>query len=160
MVVPFNELPEEARIWVYQSNRKLSQQEVASITTLTSEFLSEWTAHGADLRAGFELRYDRFLVIGLDQRKASASGCSIDTSVRFIQSLEREFGIDLLEGYPRILSSIALSVMIGYGLLSLIHIRLRLWMAVVLIVHGLFIGREWEGILMPKDFNMGARINE
>jgi len=70
------------------------------------------------------------------------------------------FGIDLLEGYPRILSSIALSVMIGYGLLSLIHIRLRLWMAVVLIVHGLFIGKEWERILMPKDFNMGARINE
>jgi hypothetical protein len=97
MVVPFNELPEEARIWVYQSNRKLSQQEVVSITALTSEFLSEWTAHGADLRAGFELRYDRFLVIGLDQRTASASGCSIDTSVRFIQSLEREFGIDLLD---------------------------------------------------------------
>jgi len=70
------------------------------------------------------------------------------------------FGINLLEGYPRILSSIALSIMIGYGLLSLIHVRLRLWMAVVLIVHGLFIGKEWGGILMPKDFNMGARINE
>ena len=70
------------------------------------------------------------------------------------------FGTDLLEGYPRIVSSIALSVMIGYGLLSLIHIRLRLWMAVVLIVHGLFIGREWDGINAPKDFQMGARIDE
>jgi hypothetical protein len=70
------------------------------------------------------------------------------------------FGIDLLEGYPRIVSSIALSVMIGYGLLSLIHIRLRLWMAVVLVVHGLFIGREWDGINAPKDFQMGARIDE
>lgn len=70
------------------------------------------------------------------------------------------FGIDLLEGYPRIITSIALSVMIGYGILSLIHIRLRLWMAVVLIVHGLFIGREWDEIIAPKDFQMGARINE
>jgi hypothetical protein len=70
------------------------------------------------------------------------------------------FGIDLLEGYPRIVSSIALSVMIGYGLLSLIHIRLRLWMAVVLVVHGLFIGREWDGINAPKDFQMGTRIDE
>lgn len=70
------------------------------------------------------------------------------------------FGLNLLEGYPRIISSIALSVMIGYGVLSLIHIRLRLWMAVVLIVHGLFIGREWDEIIAPKDFQMGARINE
>lgn len=70
------------------------------------------------------------------------------------------FGINLLEGYPRIISSIALSVMIGYGILSLVHFRLRLWMAVVLIVHGLFIGREWDEIIAPKDFQMGARINE
>ena len=70
------------------------------------------------------------------------------------------FEINLLEGYPRIICSIALSVMIGYGILSLIHIRLRLWMAVVLIVHGLFIGREWDGINAPKDFQMGARIDE
>jgi len=70
------------------------------------------------------------------------------------------FEIDLLEGYPRIICSIALSVMIGYGVLSLVHIRLRLWMAVVLIVHGLFIGREWDGINAPKDFQMGARIDE
>lgn len=70
------------------------------------------------------------------------------------------FEIDLLEGYPRIICSIALSVMIGYGILSLVHIRLRLWMAVVLIVHGLFIGREWDGINAPKDFNMGVRIDD
>ena len=70
------------------------------------------------------------------------------------------FEIDLLEGYPRIICSIALSVMIGYGLLSLVHIRLRLWMAVVLVVHGLFIGKEWDGINAPKDFNMGVRIDE
>ena len=75
-------------------------------------------------------------------------------------TIKGSFGIDLLEGYPRIVSSIALSVMIGYGLLSLIHIRLRLWMAVVLVVHGLFIGREWDGINAPKDFQMGARIDE
>lgn len=70
------------------------------------------------------------------------------------------FEIDLLEGYPRIISSIAFSVMIGYGILSLVHIRLRLWMAVVLVVHGLFIGKEWQGILTPKEFKMGMRIDE
>lgn len=74
--------------------------------------------------------------------------------------IKDSFGVYLLEGYPRIVSSIALSVMIGYGILSLVHIRLRLWMAVVLVVHGLFIGREWDHIIAPKDFQMGARIDE
>jgi ABC-type spermidine/putrescine transport system permease subunit II len=69
-------------------------------------------------------------------------------------------GIDLLDGYPRIVASIALSVLIGYGLLSLIHLRLRMWMAVLLVLHGLFIGKEWDHINAPKDFQMGARIDE
>jgi len=97
MVVDFKTLPDDARVWIYQANRKLSDQEVAMLTARTSEFLSQWTAHGADLNAGFETRYNRFLVIGLDQTTASASGCSIDTSVRFIQSIEKELDIDLLD---------------------------------------------------------------
>ena len=74
--------------------------------------------------------------------------------------IKGSFGIDLLEGYPRIVASIALSISIGYGVLSLIHLRLRLWMAVVLVLHGLFIGREWDHINAPRDFQMGARIDE
>lgn len=36
-------------------------------------------------------------MIGLNQENASASGCSIDASVYFIQKLEKEFDIDLLD---------------------------------------------------------------
>jgi len=36
-------------------------------------------------------------VIGLDQEINAASGCSIDTSVRFIQDLEKEYQVDLLD---------------------------------------------------------------
>ena len=97
MVTDFEKLPENSRIWIYQANRKLSDDEIAIIGDKTRDFLSNWTAHGANLEAGFEIRYNRFIVIGLNQANASASGCSIDTSVRFIQSLEKEFGIDLLD---------------------------------------------------------------
>ena len=97
MLVSFEELPEDSRIWIYQSNRKLSEVEVEFISKETKSFLKEWTAHGADLEAGFEIKYNRFIVIGLNQSNVSASGCSIDTSVRFIQSLEKALGIDLLD---------------------------------------------------------------
>lgn len=97
MVTSFEKLPDNSRIWIYQANRKLSEQEVELIAIETNEFLDQWTAHGAELEAGFEIKYNRFIVIGLNQSNASASGCSIDASVRFIQSLEKELQVDLLD---------------------------------------------------------------
>ncbi|MCW5519355.1 ABC transporter ATPase [Aureitalea sp. L0-47] len=97
MVIDFDKLPDESRIWIYQANRKLSDEEVSAIEIKAAEFLSQWTAHGADLEAGFEVRYNRFIVIGLNQANASASGCSIDASVRFIQSIEKDLTVDLLD---------------------------------------------------------------
>ena len=97
MITEFKNLPDDSRIWIYQSNRKLSDEEVSEITTKTESFLEQWTAHGQNLEAGFEIKYNRFIVIGLNQENASASGCSIDASVYFIQSLEKEYGLDLMD---------------------------------------------------------------
>ncbi len=97
MLVPFDNLPEDSRIWIYPSNRKLSEEEVIDLETKLTQFLTQWTAHGSSLEAGFEIKYNRFVVIGLNQENASASGCSIDASVNFIQQLEKEYGIDLLD---------------------------------------------------------------
>jgi hypothetical protein len=97
MLIEFKNLPDNSRVWVYQASRKLSEEEVESLKPRTAAFLEQWTAHGQDLEAGFEVRYNRFIILGLNQENASASGCSIDASVKFIQSLEKEFEIDLLD---------------------------------------------------------------
>jgi len=97
MITDFKNLPDDSRIWIYQSNRKLSDDEVSEISAKTESFLNQWTAHGKDLEAGFEIRYNRFIVLALNQENASASGCSIDASVYFIQSLEKEYGLDLMD---------------------------------------------------------------
>ncbi|MAN60142.1 MAG: ABC transporter ATPase [Flavobacteriaceae bacterium] len=97
MLTDFKNLPDDSRIWVYQTDRKFSDEEVAEIADKTGKFLTQWTAHGANLEAGFEIKYNRFIVIGLNQENASASGCSIDASVHFIQSLEKEYAVDLLD---------------------------------------------------------------
>ncbi|MEM7381194.1 MAG: ABC transporter ATPase [Bacteroidota bacterium] len=97
MLVKFESLPETSRIWIYQSNRSFTPEELEEVNTLTGEFIKQWTAHGADLKAGFEIKYSRFIVIGLDQNLNSASGCSIDASVHFIQALEKKYQIDLLD---------------------------------------------------------------
>lgn len=97
MTVEFSSLPQTARIWIYQCNRSFTLDEIQEISNKLKTFLEGWTAHGADLKAAFEIRYKRFIVIGLDQNQQLASGCSIDASVHFIQQLETAFKVDLLD---------------------------------------------------------------
>ncbi|MCR9183573.1 MAG: ABC transporter ATPase [Flavobacteriaceae bacterium] len=97
MLIDFKDLPDHSRIWIYQSNRKFSNEEETQLESQLTQFLTQWTAHGSSLEAGFEIKYSRFIVIGLNQENASASGCSIDASVHFIQQLEKQFEVDLLD---------------------------------------------------------------
>lgn len=97
MLVEFSNLPDEARVWIYQSNRPFTEEEVEKLEPLLGDFLAQWTAHGASLKAGYDLPYRRFIVLGLDQSEASATGCSIDTSVHFIQEVEKMFDVVLMD---------------------------------------------------------------
>lgn len=97
MLVEFRDLSESSRLWIYQSNRSFSDSELLEISELISTFLTTWTAHGSDLKSGFEIKYKRFIIIGLDQNQNQPTGCSIDACVRFIQELEQNYGIDLLD---------------------------------------------------------------
>lgn len=97
MLVPFENLPDSARVWVYQANRSFTQDELEEIKARLDEFLTQWTAHGAQLNAGYDIKYKRFITIGLDQEVNLASGCSIDTQVNFIQQLEKDYNVDLLD---------------------------------------------------------------
>lgn len=97
MLVEFEALPDNARVWIYQCSRSFAADELVEVKSGLEQFLSKWTAHGSDLNASYQIRYNRFIVIGLDQESASASGCSIDASVHFIQALEQRYKVDLLD---------------------------------------------------------------
>jgi hypothetical protein len=97
MLVPFDKLPDNARVWIYPSHRPFSAPELIKIRNKAEVFLDQWTAHGANLQAAIDIPYDRFIVLGLNESVQTASGCSIDASVHFIQSLEQELGLTLLD---------------------------------------------------------------
>lgn len=97
MYIDFRELPEDARVWIYQSNRSFTPEEQAQLTTQLKAYLEEWTAHGSELWASFEIRYNRFIVIGANQNVHAVSGCSLDALVRFIQQLEQAYNVTLLD---------------------------------------------------------------
>ncbi|HIB38374.1 ABC transporter ATPase [Mesonia sp.] len=97
MLIDFKDLPSEARIWIYQANRPFTEEELNEARPEIENFLTAWTAHGSSLKAGYQIPYNRFIVFGLDQEIAAASGCSIDASVHFIQSLEKKYNLNLLD---------------------------------------------------------------
>ncbi|QCE43086.1 ABC transporter ATPase [Psychroserpens sp. NJDZ02] len=97
MLVDFNTLPETSRVWIYQANRSFSDAELEEIKSKLDVFVEGWTAHGGELKAGYDIRYKRFIIIALDQDLNQATGCSIDASVVFIQQLEKEYEVDLLD---------------------------------------------------------------
>lgn len=97
MLVEFNDLPDTSRIWIYQADRSLTENEISEIKQKLEVFLEQWTVHGSTLQASYEIRYKRFIIIALNQELQAASGCSIDASVNFIQQLEKEYNIELLD---------------------------------------------------------------
>ncbi|OUR91840.1 ABC transporter ATPase [Flavobacteriales bacterium 34_180_T64] len=97
MLVDFNTLPDTSRVWVYQANRSFTEKEIEAIKGKLDIFIENWTAHGSDLQSSYDIVYKRFIVIGLNQDLNNATGCSIDASVHFIQQLEKDYAVDLMD---------------------------------------------------------------
>jgi hypothetical protein len=84
-----------SRVWVYMSDRILTDVEASDISLALKHFTKEWTAHGADLKATSEVRFNIFILLMVDESHAGASGCSIDKSIHFIQSVENKYELRL-----------------------------------------------------------------
>lgn len=97
MLVPFDQLPDESRVWIYQSNRKISDEELEFIKNKLDVFVGQWSAHGTPLRASYTIEYNRFVIIAVDETEQQVTGCSIDASVAVIIDIQNELTIDLLD---------------------------------------------------------------
>ncbi len=93
--VPFDQLPDDARLWVFAAARPLDGEQQRALLARADTFLARWAAHGAPVVGGRELRHGRFLLVGADERATGVSGCSIDSLFRALGELEGEIGVPL-----------------------------------------------------------------
>ncbi len=96
-LIPFEQLPDRARLWAFAATRPLSEQESVPFLAATETFLGAWTAHSVPLATGREWRFNQFLFVAVDEAAAGASGCSIDALVRFMREEERSLGVKLTD---------------------------------------------------------------
>lgn len=97
MYVDFDDMPDNARLWIFQSEAFIPYEKVERISARILNFLEEWQAHGKDLKASFQLQYDRFLIVALDEASYQATGCSIDKLTHKMQELEKELNMSLMD---------------------------------------------------------------
>ena len=96
MFTAYKNLPNNSRVWIYQSDREFTNKEIEVISAQAVDFINQWTRHGDDLKGSFTIKYNQFLVLAVDESFNNVSGCSIDSSVRFVQAIEKELQLDLM----------------------------------------------------------------
>jgi hypothetical protein len=91
-------LPEDfastSRVWLYQSSRLLTMSEALEAEDQLRAFCENWQAHGAGIKGYGNLLFGRFLVLIADESNVTVSGCSTDSSVRFVKNLGQALGVD------------------------------------------------------------------
>lgn len=95
-IAKMEDLPNDARVWVFGSDKPLGPDSKAILLEEVDGFLSQWKAHGAPLTAARSWKHDRFLTIAVDQATAGASGCSIDGLFRALKALEPRLGASMV----------------------------------------------------------------
>lgn len=97
MYIPFSDIDFQARVWVYQADRQLTQEETGIITETLKASLDTWEAHGKPLTASGKVFEHRFVVIAVDERDELPSGCSIDKSVHWLQEIGQRMNVDFFD---------------------------------------------------------------
>lgn len=93
----YQALENTARVWIYQSNPPFPKENIPQIKAQLGHFVKNWVSHNHQLLAFGDVFHDQFIVLMVDESKAGASGCSIDSSVRFIKQLEQNHQVDLFD---------------------------------------------------------------
>ncbi|MEA5141747.1 hypothetical protein [Arcicella rigui] len=97
MFIPFEKLPDYARVWVYQADKALNNAEQNHIQQVLEEQVNQWAAHGVPLVGSVQVLLNRFIIVAVDEVQNQASGCSIDASTRWLKELGAAMNLNFFD---------------------------------------------------------------
>lgn len=95
-IVPVD-FAQDSRIWVYQSSRAFIDREEQEINEQLEQFYTQWASHGTPVKGWAKLLFKQFIVMMADETATGVSGCSTDSSVRVIKSIERQYEVNMFD---------------------------------------------------------------
>lgn len=90
----FTNFPDDSRVWLYQTNRPLVDEEVKLINNKLSSFIKEWAAHGNQLWGNALVLNPYFVIVIVNDKLTPPSGCSIDASVHKLKEIGQLLDVD------------------------------------------------------------------
>jgi len=87
----------ESRVWIYQSSRLFTLSEALAVEELLNDFTDKWLSHGTPVKGAAYLFFGQFIILMADEKATGVSGCSTDSSVRFIKDIEQRFGVNMFD---------------------------------------------------------------
>ena len=96
-----DQLPENfsdaSRVWIYQCSRLFFLSEALQIEEILEQFVEGWQSHGTPVKGYANLFFGQFIILIADEEQSGVSGCSTDSSVHIIKSIEKMFKVDLFD---------------------------------------------------------------
>ncbi len=98
MLVKFDTLANNSRLWIFQSSHsEFTQMQCHNITLDLERFVSSWQAHYNDIIAGVKILFSRFIIVAANESTQEVTGCSIDTLINFMKELEKKYNLNLFD---------------------------------------------------------------
>jgi hypothetical protein len=88
---------EDSRVWIYQANRLFFLSEALEIELMLKEFAAQWKSHAVPVKGAGYLFFGQFIILMADETATGVSGCSTDSSVRLIKTIEERFRVNLFD---------------------------------------------------------------
>ena len=92
----FQNLHPQSRIWLYISKEKINDITKNNISSLFKDFHKDWKSHGQPVNGQLKFIKENLLVVGADYFPNGMCGRAVDAQVRFINKVNEEFNLDLL----------------------------------------------------------------
>lgn len=86
---------EDSRVWIYQGSRLFTITESLQIEDMLNDLVKNWKSHGTPVKGYANVFFGQFIILMADEKATGVSGCSIDSSVRYIQQLEQQFKVEM-----------------------------------------------------------------
>ncbi len=90
-------LSPSATIFIYQSNKVLTENDNQFIDQTLRKFVDEWSSHGARLKADFIIKSPLFVIVGVDESYADLGGCSKDALNQELKAIGKELNVDFFD---------------------------------------------------------------
>ena len=86
-----------SRVWIYQADREFTEEEIKELDSRLLRFTTSWTSHRVKVKAAADLLYNRFLVFMVDDSYTGVGGCSIDSLLKEVQQIQKDYNVNLLD---------------------------------------------------------------